>query len=77
MRAQTLEKRDDAIGFGALAGVLLNGVEKAAVGWSSASIVKEENALTKTPKRCGAKFVWSSVSLGNVVGQSLSHVMNQ
>ena len=68
-----LEVVDDAVSFGALAGVFLNGVQEI----RGAAIVKEENALAEAPQRRRAEFVWSGVALRDAVREIRAHVVDQ
>ena len=74
---EVVEEGDYAIGFGALAGVLLDGVDQAAIRWRGTAIVEEEDALAYAPEGGGAEFVAGGGALGDVVGQALAHVVNE
>ena len=51
--------------------------QEAAVGRHGAPVVQKEDALSQSPQRCGAKFVGTCGSLGHLIRQARSHVMNQ
>ena len=55
----------------------LNGSEQAAVCRSCAAIVKEEETLSQAPKRGRSEFVEAGGALGNIFGESRSHVMHE
>jgi hypothetical protein len=57
LSGKLIEVGNDRIGFRAATGVLFNSVHQAAIGWTRAAIMKEENALSQTPQRRGAEFV--------------------
>jgi len=73
LRVQMLEVVDYVVGFRALAGVFVNGIEE--IG--GAAIVEEEDALAEAPERRGAKFVSGSGALGDAIVQIRTHVMDQ
>ena len=77
MRRETVVEADDAIGFGALALVLFDGVNQATVVGPGAAIVQEENALADAPQGCGTEFVATGSALGDVVRETGTHVMHE
>jgi len=70
---EVLEVVDYGVGFGALAGVLVNGVDE--IG--GAAIVEEEDALAESPEGRGAEFVGCGGALGDAVGEIRAHVMDE
>src|SRR5271167_262149 len=60
---------DYSVGFGALARMLLDGVDQSSIRWTRAAIVQEEHALAYAPQRRGAEFVAGGSALGNIVGK--------
>ena len=73
---QTIVVVDYAIGFRALAGVLLNRVNQSSVGRPGTAIVQEEDALANSPKRSGAKFIRARCALRNIIRETGAHMMH-
>jgi len=77
LRWEAIVEADDATGFGALALVLLNRVDQAAIRGGGAAIVQEENALADAPEWRGAEFVADGGTLGNIVRETRAHVVDE
>ena len=77
LRGQAVVKVDDGVGFGAGAGVLLNGVDQATVGGIGTAVVEEEDALADAPERLGAEFVGAGSALRDVIREPRAHVMHE
>src|SRR5271170_7177407 len=75
--AQVVELADYAVGLRAGAGMGLDGVEQAAIGRSGAAVMEEENALANAPERSGAELIGTGRALGDVVGKTRAHVVDQ
>jgi hypothetical protein len=58
---------DHGVRFRAIAGVLLNRAQQAAVFGRGASVMQEEDALANASQRRGAKLIRTSASLRDVV----------
>src|SRR3974377_299932 len=59
VRKRIVEQENDSGCLRPAAGVLLNGLQEAAVGRRGAAIVKEKDALAEPPQRRGAEFARS------------------
>lgn len=77
LRWEAVVVADYFAGFGALARMLLDGVDQSSIRWTGAAIVQEEHALADAPQRRGAEFVAGGGALGNIVGKPGTHVVDQ
>ena len=55
----------------------LDGIEQAAIRRPRAAVVEEEDALANAPERRGAEFIRTGRALGDVIGQTSAHVMDE
>ena len=67
----------DAVGLGATACVLFDGIDEPPIGRPRAAIMQKENSLSDTPERRSAKLVARSRALRNVARQARTHMVDQ
>ena len=55
----------------------LDGVEQATICRPRAAVMEEEDALANAPERSGAEFIRTGRTLGDVIGQTRAHVVDE
>jgi hypothetical protein len=72
LSSQPIEIFDDLVCFAAVALVISDGLHQ--IGCPS--VMEKEDALSDAPERSGSELVGSGAALGDAVGESCAHVVD-